>query len=58
MAGRIYRVAVKCGAVLLDIGSTMRGVMAPLRSSDGTFGTQRAQAQERAAQRKQREQGS
>ncbi len=48
----IFRVAAACGAVVREIGASMGALMPPLRSSDGTYGTQRIQARARAAQRK------
>lgn len=52
MVGTTYRVVAKVGAMVREIGSSMRGFMPPLRSPDGTFGTQRIQGKERDAQRK------
>lgn len=52
MAGRIARVMVALGTTLRDLGASMRGFMPPMRSPDGTYGTQRMQSKALAAERR------
>jgi hypothetical protein len=53
-AVRIYRAVARAGAAFRDVGIATLGVMPPLRSSDGTYGTQVMQARERAKERRRR----
>ncbi len=52
MATSIGNVVRKISELLREVGSGFGGVITPMRSPDGTFGTQRAQAKVRAARRR------
>jgi hypothetical protein len=51
-------VLIALGTTLRDLGSSVRGFMPPMRSPDGTYGTQRRQSKALAAERSRKHPGS